>query len=209
MSNADSSFPNAGHPDAGHLNGTIATLFARRSHSRLVDPGPSDDEIELLLSAAAAAPDHGEARPWRFVVFQGDDRLRFGDVLAASATHLAAERGETIDEERVTKEQRRFLRAPVVIAVLCRTQARRVIPAEQRDAVAAATQNLLIAATALGYGTIWRTGDAATSTVVRDALRLDPADAVVGFVYVGTVPADSPKPPRRLDATAWVERPPV
>lgn len=185
---------------------TFDTLFARRSISRLADPGPTDDELATMLSAAVAAPDHGEARPWRFVVFTGDDRLAFGKVLAASYTASAEAAGTAIDSERLDKEHRRFLRAPMVVAVLCRMQARRVVPTEQRDAVAAATQNLLLAATALGYGSIWRTGDAATSPVVRDALGLEPADAIVGFMYLGTVTPECAQPPRRIDPSPFIER---
>jgi nitroreductase len=185
---------------------TLRTIFARRSISRLTDPGPTDDELATMLAAAVAAPDHGEARPWRFVVFTGDDRLAFGEVLARGYTVAAEASATPVDPDRLAKEQHRFLRAPVVVAVLCRMQARRVVPAEQRDAVAAATQNLLLAATALGYGSIWRTGDAAASPVVRNALGLAPADAIVGFVYLGTVPTGGDVPPRRIDPDGFTER---
>jgi nitroreductase len=187
----------------------LDTLFARRSISRLTDPGPTDDELSTMLAAAVAAPDHGEARPWRFVVFSGTDRAAFGEVLAASYAASCAASATAVDPDRLDKERRRFLRAPVVVAVLCRVQARRVAPAEQRDAVAAATHNLLLAATALGYGSIWRTGDAAVSAVVRDALGLAPADAIVGFVYLGTVPAGCELPARRIDPGAFIERPDI
>jgi nitroreductase len=184
----------------------LNTFFARRSISRLSDPGPTDDELATMLAAAVAAPDHGEARPWRFVVFAGDDRLAFGEVLADAYTAAAEASATPVDPDRLAKEHQRFLRAPVVVAVLCRMQARRVVPPEQRDAVAAAAQNLLLAATALGYGSIWRTGDAATSPVVRSALGLAPADAIVGFIYLGTVPPDCAVPPRRIDPSGFIER---
>lgn len=189
-------------------NGAVANLFARRSIPRLVDPGPDEDEMRLLLSAAIAAPDHGEARPWRFVVFRGEQRQRFGAVLEAAARARASEDGIELDDERADKERRRFLRAPVVVAVVCRMQARRVRQDEQRDAVAAATQNLLLAATARGWGSVWRTGDAAVSPMVRSALGLAPDDAIVAFVYLGTVPADGALPPRPLDPTPFIETPP-
>lgn len=187
----------------------LDALFARRSIPRLVDPGPDEDEVRLLLSAAVAAPDHGEARPWRFVVFRGDERQRFGLVLERAARQRAAEAGAELDEERATKERRRFLRAPVVVAVICRMQARRVLQSEQRDAVAAATQNLLLAATARGWGSVWRTGEAAGSPVVGDALGLADDDVIVGFIYLGTIPPDGAKPPRPLDPTPFIESPPA
>jgi len=187
----------------------LETLFARRSIPRLVDPGPDDEEVRLLLSAAVAAPDHGEARPWRFVVFRGEDRERFGAVLEAAARQRAEQEGGELDEARADKERRRFLRAPVVVAVVCRMQARRVLQAEQRDAVAAATQNLLLAATARGWGSVWRTGDAAVSPVVRSALGLADDDVIVAFVYLGTIPPEGGKPPRPLDPTPFIEPPPT
>ena len=183
----------------------LDAITNRRSISRLVDPGPTPAEIATLLGAAVSAPDHGKARPWRFVVFTGEDRARFGEVLEASARHLAEVAGEPLDEARAEKERRRFLRAPVVVAVLCRMQARRVLQAEQRDAVAAAAQNLLVAATALGYGSIWRTGDAANSPVVREAFGLDAGDVIVGFIYLGTVPPDTTVDDRAVDPTPWIE----
>lgn len=183
----------------------LDALFARRSISRLVDPGPDTDELALLLSAAIAAPDHGEARPWRFVVFRGDDRERFGAVLEAAARRRAAAEDAELDDERATKERRRFLRAPVVVAVVCRMQARRVLQSEQRDAVAAATQNLLVAATARGWGSVWRTGEAAASPEVRHALGLADDDVIVAFVYLGTVPPDGALPARPLDPTPFIE----
>lgn len=186
----------------------LDALFTRRSIPRLTDPGPDEDELALLLSAAVAAPDHGEARPWRFIVFRGKQRDHFGAVLAAAAHRRASETGEVLSDELADKERRRFLRAPVVVAVVCRTQQRRVLPAEQRDAVAAATQNLLVAATARGWGSVWRTGDAATSPVVRDALGLAPNDDIVAFVYLGTTPPEAAKPPRRIDPTPFIESPP-
>jgi len=84
-----------------------------------------------------------------------------------------------------------------------------VLQAEQRDAVAAATQNLLLAATARGWGSVWRTGDAAVSPVVRSALGLADDDVIVAFVYLGTIPPEGGKPPRPLDPTPFIEPPPT
>jgi nitroreductase len=183
----------------------LEAIFSRRSIGRLIEPAPSPEELTLLLSAACAAPDHGEARPWRFVVFTGDDRAAFGEVLAQAVREDAAAAGIEPERRLLDKAPGRFLRAPMVVAVLCRMQARRVPQAEQRDAVAAAAQNLLVAATALGYGSMWRTGESATSPTVKRALGLGPDDAIVGFVYLGTVPPDEGKAPRRPDPDTAVE----
>jgi nitroreductase len=182
----------------------LDAIFARRSIGKLVEPAPSAEELNVLLSAACSAPDHGEARPWRFIVFTGDDRAAFGEVLAQAVRDDAAAAGHEPEQRLVDKAPGRFLRAPMVVVVVCEFQARRVLPAEQRDAVAAATQNLLLAATALGYGSMWRTGEFATSPTVKQALGLGEADAIVGFIYLGTVPDGQAKPPRTPDAAPFV-----
>jgi nitroreductase len=183
----------------------LDAIFARRSNGRLVDPAPTPDELALMLSAACAAPDHGESRPWRFIVFTGDDRVAFGAVLEQAVRDDAAAAGVEPEQRLLDKAPGRFLRAPMVVVVVCRMQPRRVLQAEQRDAVVAATQNLLVAATALGYGSMWRTGEAASSPTVKRALSLADDDVVVGFVYLGTVPDGQHKPSKRPDASAFIE----
>ena len=64
---------------------------------------------------------------------------------------------------------------------------------EDRDAVAAAIQNMLLAAHGSGLAGIWRTGDMVDEAEVVAALGLDPSDELVGFVYLG-VAAQLPAP---------------
>ncbi|MDQ1395775.1 MAG: hypothetical protein QOG64_1034, partial [Acidimicrobiaceae bacterium] len=78
-------------------------------------------------------------------------------------------------------------RAPVVVVVAAiRRDSAKVPFDEQFAAAAAAAQNALLAATALGYGSMWRTGDVAYDPTVKAALGLAPDDAIVGFVYLGS-----------------------
>jgi nitroreductase len=77
---------------------------------------------------------------------------------------------------------------------------------EDRDAVAAAIENLLLAAHASGLGAMWRTGAMVDEPEVREALGLAPEDAIVAFVYLGWPPEDPPGPsPRRplADVVEW------
>jgi len=57
---------------------------------------------------------------------------------------------------------------------------------EQVSSAAAATYAMSLAANALGYGTMWRTGQYATDPHVVEALGGSPQDEVIGFLYVGT-----------------------
>jgi nitroreductase len=183
----------------------LEAVRARRSIGRLVPPGPDDDELRTILGAAACAPDHGELRPFRFTVLRGAASASFGALFEEAYRARCAAEGTDPDPARALKERTKLERAPLVVVVSYVHQASDKIPAtDQRDAVAAAAQNLLVAATALGYGSMWRTGKACDDDGVRAALGLGLGDAVVGFLYLGTVPPGAAKPPRRPDLAGLV-----
>jgi nitroreductase len=57
---------------------------------------------------------------------------------------------------------------------------------EQVLSAGASCQNLVLAATALGYGVQWITEWYAYSDGVRKALSLAEGERVAGFIYIGT-----------------------
>ena len=63
----------------------IDLLTSRRSVKpiELTGPGPTAAELDTLLTVASRVPDHGKLTPWRFIVFEGDARLKAGDTIAA------------------------------------------------------------------------------------------------------------------------------
>lgn len=178
----------------------IDALLGRRSAKTLTDPAPDAGALELLLECACRAPDHGRLRPWRFIVIRGAGRERLGELMAEQVRRkLPAATAETLQRER-----QKPLRAPliIVVAAVCNATAR-IPPIEQILAAAAAAENVMLAATALGFGAMWKTGDAAYDDTVKAALGLEPPDAVVGFIYLGTAPADAVPPPARGE---WQDR---
>jgi nitroreductase len=87
---------------------------------------------------------------------------------------------------RLENEAKRFLRAPLVIAVISRVVKNPAAPEwEQVLSVGAACQNLVLASTALGYGVQWITEWYAYSEAVRKALSLADNERVAGFIYIG------------------------
>ena len=80
----------------------------------LQEPGPSPESLNTILDSALRVPDHGKLGPWRLVIFQHDDRAAFGDILAARWRVLHPD----ANEAQLRFEQNRFMRAPVVIAVI-------------------------------------------------------------------------------------------
>lgn len=168
------------------MNETLNLLKNRRSAkvALLASPGPSPDELDTILSVAARVPDHKRLVPWRFIVFEGEARARFGEVLAET---LAKEDKDAPSPVRLDVERQRLTRAPVVVAVISRVVETPGAPEiEQLLSCGAAAFNLCLAANAMGYGTCWITEWYSFSKGVGQALGLAANERVAGFVYIGT-----------------------
>ncbi|MBA3653931.1 MAG: nitroreductase [Actinobacteria bacterium] len=186
--------------------GVIDAIRARRSIGRLTEPAPDDDELRQILEAAACAPDHGELRPWKFVVLRGKAKDAFGEVLADSYLARVQAIGASPSDGQLEKERTKLGRAPLVVIVCAVNRHSDEIPwVEQLLAAGAAAQNILLAATALGYGSMWRTGPPAYDHRVLHAIGLDDRDAIVGFIYLGAPNAGRELPPHEPDLEDSVE----
>lgn len=167
----------------------IRFLTERRSTpaKHLVEPAPSEEQLRRILAAAHSAPDHGRLTPWRFLVIAGDDRHRLGDVFVDA---MLARQSE-IDPKLLERERERALRTPMIVAAIaCITANHPKVPAvEQRHAAVAATTQLMLAANAEGFGTIWLTGSRAHDRGVMDRLGLDAHEELLGFINLGSVSA--------------------
>jgi nitroreductase len=162
----------------------IETIIGRVSPGQLVDPAPTEAQLEQILRAGSRAPDHGRLRPWRFVVIEGEARLRLGELMAQSLRR----RDPVAPAVRLDAERKKALRAPLIVIVAAVVQPSPNVPEiEQIVAAGAAAQNLLLAAHALGFGGFWRTGAVAYDAEVKRALGFAPADAIVGIMYLGTI----------------------
>jgi nitroreductase len=136
------------------------------------------------LTIAAHVPDHKKLVPSRFIVFEGDARVRFGEIIAQACI---AEEMEAPSEVRLAMERERLTRAPLVVAVISRVIERRGAPEwEQVLSAGAVCFNLCLAANAMGYGTYWITEWIACNPQVRVALGLADNERVAGFIYIGT-----------------------
>lgn len=162
----------------------LTALRNRVSCPKLRDPGPSDEQLDEMFRCALRAPDHGLLRPWRYVVFRGDARHELG-ALFVEAERL---RNPLATEEALQKLRNNPLRAPVVIACVAVTVPGHKVPViEQVASMAAAVQNMQLAADALGYGAMWRTGPMADNAYVKARLGFAEKDEIVAWLYVGAV----------------------
>lgn len=175
----------------------LEALHKRTSYPRLVEPAPSDEELGQICQAALRAPDHGLLRPWRFLLVRGEARARLGELFVKCL--------QPDSEEKRAKLKDSPLRAPVVIVVIARVREHpKVPPVEQICSAAAAAENISLAAFALGYATMWRTGEVAYDPKVKQALGLEEKDAIVGYLYLGT-PTLAERPVPELNPADFVE----
>jgi nitroreductase len=143
-----------------------------------------------MLGVAMRAPDHARLRPWRFISVAGERREQLGALLR-DALLL---RDPQADETAQAKAANSPLRGPLVLVVVARiSEHPKVPPIEQRLSAGCAAHGLLLAAEALGYAGIWRTGDAAFDRQVMDGLGLTSEEEITGFLYLGTREGN-PKP---------------
>lgn len=160
----------------------IEALLTRSTAKSYGDIRPSDAHLGIALEAAVRAPDHGRLRPWRFMLIEGEQRRRFGELLAASARR----RTPALSDGDLQRERDKAMRAPLIIVVACCVVPGTKVPAiEQVLAAGAAAQNLLLALHAQGYGSAWKTGEAAYDPELKKALGFSVDDHLVAFVYTG------------------------
>jgi nitroreductase len=176
-------------PDALEL------LKIRRSVKprEMTGPGPSPAELETILTIGARVPDHGKLTPWRFIIFEGDARLRAGEVIA----NVFARKNPHAQPSEIDVEKRRLTDAPLVIGVVSFTRPHpKVPPWEQELSAGASAMNIVTAATALGYGACWLTGWFAFDRDVLDGLGLKADEKFAGFIHIGTPSKPSEDRPR-------------
>jgi len=161
---------------------------------RLVAPGPDAAQLQLLFEAAAAAPDHEQRLPWRFIGVPAQQRARLAEVFA----HALLDRDPAALPQQVEMAREKAHRAPLLMLAVARLdEADTEVPAAERwISLGCAIQNLLLAAHAMGYGTALTSGQAISSPRLRDLFALGPGEVPVCFVNVGTVSAARARKPR-------------
>jgi nitroreductase len=188
----------------GEFMDVFEAIYNRHSQKKVKqDPVPRE-LIENILSAGVQAPNHYKVRPWRFVVLMGNARDQLGEVMAASLLEQHPDFPQAaFDKARTTP-----LQAPVIIAAGAdRPTEAKVLEIENICAVAAACQNILLAAHALGLGAKWRTGEWARDSRVKEFLGFAPDQHLIAFLYIGYPEFVGPYEPRPSfeDRTVWMD----
>jgi nitroreductase len=170
----------------------LDALLARRSVAAqyLTEPGPLPAQIDLAIDAALRAPDHGRIQPWRFRLVRDAGRSALAERLVAAMRA----RDPAVPESQLAKVRARA-QVPLIIAVSAALKADPKVPeVEQLLSAGAGVMNLLNAFTMQGFGAIWLTGPNAYDPAVAAALGLEASERLLGFVYVGSLAANTPAP---------------
>ena len=169
------------------------TLMASRqnvSPKRLVEPGPTAEQLHAMLAAAAAAPDHGLLTPWRFVIVPVDRRHLLAEVFALAL--IDRDPGATLEQIELAREKAH--RAPLLLVAIACLGPRDpdTPPLERMVSMGAAIQNLLLGAHAMGFGAGLTSGQAMASPRLRALLSLGEGEQAVCCVNVGRVTKSKP-----------------
>lgn len=170
----------AGGKGAGALPERVA---ARRSYSRVTPEAPTHEELLPLVAAAGRVADHSALHPWRLIELRGDARSRLGQAFVKDAKATGS------DAEKLAAKP---LRSSLLLAVVAvRTKSEKV-PGWEQDAVASGVAHILsLLLHDAGWGVMWRTGHYTRSKAVHRMHELAKNERLLGWLYVGGIPADS------------------
>ena len=168
-------------PDA-----TVRLIHTRQhvSPKRLGDPGPSPEQIEQILDAAGAAPDHGRLNPWRLIIIPTEKRDRLGAVFVEALV----ERDSTATELQKKEAFDKAFRGPFLLLAVARLDPElgETHPQERLISAGCAIQNMLLVAHAMGFGAGLSSGRALYSMRMRKLFALTEHEKALCFLTIGT-----------------------
>lgn len=180
------------------LKAGLSLLLNRRSCHALAEPAPSGEDLDIIFRAALRVPDFLRLRPFRFLVASGDGLDRLG-----AAMHRAALAAGKPDEV-TARVPRMPHRAPLVVTVVASPKPHDLVPVfDQHLSAGCTVMAMQMAAQALGYGGVWRSGWLMHDDGFHRQLGLAEGERIVGFLYLGT-PKTPPEPPPAEDPASLI-----
>ena len=185
------------------LEGFANALIHSRQHvspKRLIAPGPNLSQKLEILNAAGAAPDHGKVTPWHFYEVSQKSRNLLGYLFAEA---LIA-RDPSATSTQIDEAKQKAFRGPLLLLVTARLNNELDNIPEQEKLISAgcAIQNVLLMATALGFGSGLSSGKALYSPKIRELFLLEDKEEPLCFITIGTISVHKPNK-QRPDASSY------
>jgi nitroreductase len=165
----------------------ITAIHERRTIHEFL-PDPLDQGILLrLLEAGTWAPNHKFTQPWRFISVGPGTRAQLADISAAHASSNAKPGSDAASIAQLQEKTRnKLLSKPTIVAIVCRRSDDPTRWKEDELAVAAAIQNIQLAAWSEGIGTKWSTGKVTQVPETANLLGVDPAtEEILALLFFG------------------------
>ncbi len=173
----------------------ISAIRSRRTIKNFTGAALSREVVVSLVEAATWAPNHRLTQPWRFTAIDQDGVARLVELVQRPPVSTS------VEPRKLSAICERLARCSAVIQVACVLDGSLEQQREDRDATAAAVQNLLLAAQDAGLGAFWSTSPLMIHPQVVHWFGTDPArEAHVATIWLG-VPAEQPAVPRRRPLT--------
>jgi nitroreductase len=191
--------------DQNLLDFALTLMHSRQNilPAHLNQPGPSAQQLQDILGAAAAAPDHRQLLPWRFVIVPQDQRTRLGELFALALL----DRDPSATSEQVAQARDKAQRSPFLMLAVAKLNgqpapeaaahahgahhfgagAPEVNDAQRLVSLGCAIHNIVLSAHAAGFGTGLTSGQALTSPRLRALFELEAYEQAVCWINLGTV----------------------
>jgi nitroreductase len=177
---------------------TLADATQLIRNRRSIKPVDMDPTVAIppavlleLIENATWAPNHGLTEPWRFVVFQAEQRQALSTKM--QEVYAATTPAEEFRPDKMEKMGKNPGCAHTVIAACMIRKGGAKIPAvEETEAMACALQNLMLSASAAGIGSYWSSPPLLDAAEWKQWLNLGEEDRCVGLIYLGQQRAGAP-----------------
>ena len=172
----------------------LDNILNRVSARTLIEPHPTQDEMDKVYKGALRAPDHAWLRPSSFIQVTGGGINKLSEIFEEYAKTIP-----DIKDEIITKYKNAPYRAPMIIILVNSIKDHPKVPEiEQKLSTAASAQNILLSLNALGYSAIWRTGKLAFNPFVASKLNLESNQEIHSYIEVGTADGANKKIPEMV-----------
>ncbi|UCG87487.1 MAG: nitroreductase family protein [Gemmatimonadota bacterium] len=180
------------------------TVRSRRSVRRYQPTPVPDEHLSEILDAARLAPTAGNQQPWKFLVVRDGELIdRLKEACIEKGLEARRARGLTVTDEMAESVRESFqgyFSAPVYVVVLTDNESQ--YPTYNHWDGPLAAGYLMLAARALGYGTVFIT-DSIPADVTKEILDIPDRYTRVCITPIG-VPETWPDSPEKKELDEFV-----